>query len=211
VAGWNADDRVRSLRDWTVACLGSPPWIVRPQRQDMPREGRPAVVVESASPPLPTRARVSVPQGNVEWVQAFSIMAYPAPGETPAQSRLEADRVAALLTHAVVHGMVEMVEVPPADPGDDPTMVERQYSPPLRIPLFDYAGVPVEGEGRAGPTEPYDWMWVDDPAGAQAVQDPLDHLLFTVPLDLRLSWESTGRVSPSAPIAASMPGGFVQP
>jgi hypothetical protein len=38
------------------------------------------------------------------------------------------------------------------------------------------------------------------------VQDPIDPLRFTVPVDLRLTWWAAGRVPPDAPIVQRIPG-----
>lgn len=179
------DDIHRSLRRYAAQALDG--WTVRTQRSEVKDTERPLAVVEPASPITTTFARATVPQGDVSKVQAFSVMAYPALGDTPNESRLAASQVQQLLDAIITRGMVD----------DDGASI----APPLRIPIYDYDGVPVVGAGRAGPVAPYGWAWVEDHS-ANIVQDPLDHLRFTVPLDVRLSWAEAGRRVPDAPIVA---------
>jgi hypothetical protein len=195
---WSSDDAHRSIRDWLGMALGSPPWQVWTERRDMDAALRNVAVVEQAAPRTLTTFRTSIPQGNVEWAQTFSIMCYPSSGETPQEARLAAQLVADRLGRVVAHGLVD-------DAG------EESIAPPLRIPLRDYEGVPAVGADREADPVPYDWLLIEDPGALRIVQDPVDHMLFTVPLDLRVSWEAPGRDVPPAPVAVGMPGAFDQP
>lgn len=186
-----ADDIHRSLRRYIAQVLVKP-WIVRTERQPVENDQREVCVVEPASALTTGKARVAIPQGNVEKLQAFSAMAYPALMETARESRHEAQRVATLLDQAFTLGLVEG---------------ERNIGGPFRLPVYDYDGVPVTGADRAGPDDEYGFAWVAD-LSVRPIQDPLDYLRFTVACDVRLSWEQGGRILPVAPVAVGMPGTF---
>lgn len=107
------DDRHRSMRRFLMNALGSPPWRLRTERQPVKAEERPVGVVEPAGPVATTRARTTVPQGDVDKTQTFSIMLYPETGDTAADSRLIASEVGQRLDDAITGGLIEP---PPADP-----------------------------------------------------------------------------------------------
>jgi hypothetical protein len=186
------DDRHRSLRRFLMNALGSPPWTIRTERQPVADEKRPIAVVEVSAPAVTTRSRTSIPQGDVEKQQTFTLTLYPALGATGAEARLAAAEAAQLLEDAISVGLVN----------DDGTLL----SAPEMLPVYDFAGVPVKGAGRAGPAVPYGWLRVED-LPVRPIQDPEDELRWTVVCDLRVSWEQAGRDrAPGAPVG-SMPGG----
>lgn len=173
--------------------LGSPPWRVRTERQPVADEERPVAVVEVATAAVTTRARISIPQGNVEKAQTFGLMLYPVIGDSAAESRLEAARVAQLLEDAIGVGLLD---------GDGESLTR-----PERIPVYDFEGVPVKGATRAGAAEPYGYLWVED-FPVEPVQDPEDPLRWTVACPLRVSWEQGGRERPPAPLVEYFGGGW---
>lgn len=177
------DDRHRSLRRFVMNAVGSPPWRVRTERQPVADEQRPVAVVEASTPMVTTAARVSIPQGNVTRQQTFALVLYPVIGESAAEARLEAERVAELLGDAIDVGLVD----------DDGALLTA----PQRIPVYDFAGVAVKGADRRGGADPYGWLWVED-APVSALQDPEDPLRWTVACDMRVSWEQAGRDRPQA-------------
>jgi hypothetical protein len=209
---FSADDRRRSLRRFLMAVLDSPPWMFLTEPVAIADERRPVGVIESVGSVATTRARATVPQGNVEKAQSYAISLYPPlPGEVastedpavmvpvaPEVARLAADELAHLVDQAVTVGLVN----------DDGT----SWSHPLRLPVWDYSATPVVGAGRAGPADLYGWMWVED-FGAEPLADPDDSRRWTVGLSLRLSWEQAGRDVAPAPIvvAGGLAGGFVVP
>lgn len=182
------DDIHRSLRRYIAAVLAD--WPVWTQREEIRDDSRPVCVVEPSSPVTTTRARVTIPQGDVDKGQAFSIMAYPELADTARESRFAAQQVQQLLDAVITHGQVD----------DDGNSI----APPLRIPIYDYADVPLSGV-RVPPAVPYGYAWVEDHS-ANVVQDPIDFLRFTVPVDIRLSWTAAGRKAPDAPLVQKMPG-----
>lgn len=194
VAPFSLDDRIRSLRRFVMNALGSPPWRVRTERQPVADEQRPIGVVEASTAMVTTRARTSIPQGEVERQQTFAIVLYPAMATTAAESRLIASQVAELLSDAIGFGLV----------GDG---VE---TPPEAIPFYSFDGVPVKGVTREGGAVPYAWMRVED-FPVRPIQDPEDPLRWTVVCDLRVSWEQGGRVRPPAPAVGDSTGVFVAP
>lgn len=194
---YTLDDRHRSLRRFLMNALGAPPWRLRTERQPVADEERPVGLVETASPAATTRARVTVPQGDVEKVQTFSIMLYPALGDTAAESRLAAEEVAQLLDDAFTSGLID-------DAGGE-------LSRPFRVPVYDFAGVAVKGPERGGPEAAYGWLWIED-APVRTVQDPDDVLRFAVVCDVRVSWSQGGRVPAGVQTpAGSVPGAWELP
>lgn len=191
---FTVDDRHRSLRRFLMNALGSPPWVIRTQREPVRDEERPVALVEVATPTGPGRpARVSIPQGSVERIQTFALVLYPALGDTAAGARLAAAQLAQRLEDAIGVGLNTDAGV--------------LLSAPERIPVYDFAGVAVVGAARAGPAGAYGWLWVED-FPVRAVQDPDDPLRWTVTCALRVSWEQAGRVRPAAPPVGTMPRTF---
>lgn len=199
MSNYSVDDIHRSLRRYVSQALGSPPWTVRTERQPVEDDARNVCVVEPASPSSQGKHRVSIPQGNLEKMMAFSAMAYPELGDTAADSRLAAQLVADLLEQAFAIGLVE-------GKGEE----QRNIGGPFRLPVYDFAGVPVKGAERGAAGDEYGFAWVDD-LTVRPLQDPIDYLRFTVVCDVRLSWEQGGRLLPGAPAAGSMSGTFEPP
>lgn len=192
---YSPDDIHRSLRRHVAAALTD--WDVWAVREEVKDSARPIAIVETSSPITTTRARVTIPQGDVDKMQAFSVQAYPVIADTARESRLVAQGAQALLDDAIVIGLVTDA-VPAVNIGG-----------PFRIPVYDYSAVAVKGSAasRRGPTDPYGYLWVEDHS-VNMIQDPIDHLRFTVVLDLRVSWTAPGREPPTAPIAATMDGTY---
>lgn len=189
------DDRHRSLRRFLMNALGSPPWRIRTERQPVADEERPIAVVEVTTPAATLWSRKSIPQGDVQRGQTFSIVLYPELAGTAAESRLAAAQVAELLTNAIAYGLID-------DAGE-------RLSMPEELPVYDFEGVSVKGATRAGPAEPYGWMSVED-FPVEPVQDPEDPLRWTVVCPLRVTWWQGGAVRPpEEPVAATMEGEFV--
>lgn len=194
------DDILRSLRRYVSLALGSPPWTVRTERQNVADDERPVAVVEPSTPITTPAAHARaghMNQGDVQKMQGFSVMAYVAIAQTARESRLAAAGAGELLDDAFTVGLVDAA-------------TDAPIGAPFRVPVFDFAGVPVAGGGRAGPEAPYMYAWVED-LSTRPVQDPIDPVRFTVTCDLRLSWWRGGRIPPAAPIAQQMPGTFAQP
>lgn len=195
---FSGDDVHRSLRRY-VALMLAEPWKVRTERQPTTPDEREVCVVEPASGVTTGAHRMSIPQGNVEKLQAFSVMAYPALEGTAAESRQLAQEVVDLLDAGFSSGLVD-------DAG-------ASIGGPYRLPVYDFDGVPVKGRSRRGGTVVYGYADVRD-LNVRALQDTLDHLRFTVVCDLRLMWERGGRLSAvpgSERVAKAMPGKFKRP
>lgn len=191
------DDVHRSLRRYVSQML-MPPWVIRTERQPMTPDQRNVAVVEPASPVTTGRHRTSIPQGNVEKMMAFSVMAYPELGGTSAESRVTAQGIADLLDAGFSFGLID-------DEGIN-------IGGPFRVPVYDFEGVPVNTKGRRGGAVAYGYAWVEDGMAVRPIQDPLDPLRFTVACDLRLSWERGGRLVAPAPAASGgISGTFAPP
>jgi hypothetical protein len=174
---FSLDDRHRSLRRFVMNALGSPPWVVRTERQPVQDDERPVAVVEVTSPVATTQARATLPQGDVRRTQTFTLTLYPVIEATAAESRQLAAQTAELLLQALGAGM-----------SDDAGGV---LSYPERIPVYDFQAVPVKGALRAGPADPYGHLTVED-YPVRPIQDPDDPLRWTVACDLRVSFWQAG-------------------
>jgi hypothetical protein len=181
------EDVHRSVRRWLSMVLEGPPWRVLTERRVIADDARPQAVVEPSSPLVTTFARAAIPQGEVAKMRSFAVQAYPTIGASAQESRLEATRVEGVLDDAVTHGLVNPL----------PDDVFEDIGGPFRIPVWDYAGVPVKGSGRAGPAQPYGMLRVQDHS-FQSIQDTLDEVRFTVTGTLRLTWDAAGRVAANA-------------
>jgi hypothetical protein len=187
---FSLDDRHRSLRRFVMNALGSPPWVVRTERQPVQDDERPVAVVEVTSAVATTQARATLPQGDVRRTQTFTLTLYPVIEATAAESRQLAAQTAELLLQALGAGM-----------SDDAGGV---LSYPERIPVYDFQAVPVKGALRAGPADPYGHLTVED-YPVRPIQDPDDPLRWTVACDLRVSFWQAGRERPAAPVVTNLP------
>jgi hypothetical protein len=158
-------DALRSLKRYVA--LGFPGWEVR-----MPLEEgtfrRPSLYVKPVGAPALTGPAHAFDTG-----QRYTIYGYPPPGPTSPESleRAEACRWALI--------RLFRVGIPPGAP--------------LRVPLYDYDGVPLDG-AAAGVRFDRDYLRADDPS-VDLVQLPDDERLFTVTAEIRMSWRSEGRVA----------------
>jgi hypothetical protein len=203
------DDRLRSVRRFVSKALKSPPWSVLTERSEITDQMRPVALVEAATPSsqFGTAPRATVEQGMVGRQQTLAVTLFPVGTETvagkvrqlpPSEARRLANEAAVQMERAVLFGLV---------PDEDDSGTWPWRTPPLRIPVFDFEGVPTVGANRAGPDAPYAWMSVED-AGFRSLQDPQDTRRWSVVGTLRLSWQLGGRVAPPAPLAGSMLGSF---
>lgn len=192
MSNFAVEDMHRSLRRFIWQTLPDG-WTVRTERQGVTPDERDICVVEPASPVTNGPHRVSIPQGKVTKIMAFSAMAYPTLGATARESRALAQAIADLLDAGFTFGLVD-------DAG-------QNVAAPFRLPVYDFDDVPVSGKSRAGPDVAYGVAWVDD-LSVRSLQDGEDHLRFTVACDVRLSWERGGRVVAPAPLAREMPPTF---
>lgn len=174
----------------------APPWKVRLQRVRVSDDDRPTAVLEPGVLGTLFARTGTINQGDVQKAQPFTIVCYPELGATAASSAEAARELAGLLDAGFSHGLVTS-DVPPLNIGA-----------PFRVPIFDFAGVPIEGENRAGPPDSYMHANVDEALNVRPIQDPADELRYTVVCNLRLTWWQGGRIPPVAPIATDMPGTY---
>jgi hypothetical protein len=187
------DDVLRSLRRYMAQMLSSPPWTVRLQRTAVGDDERPVAIIEPGVLTTPF-ARRAVNQGDVQKQQGFTVVAYPVLGATAVESAETARVTAGLIDGGISRGLVTD-DTPPALIGA-----------PWRLPVYAYAGVPLEGAGRQGPADPYMHADIDQTFNVRPIQDAMDELRYTVVASLRVSWWQGGRIPPAAPLAT---GGLV--
>lgn len=188
---WSDDDILRSVRRYLAMTLEAPPWTLRVERREVKDEERPVGVVVAGA--LSTsKARTSLIQGDVTEVMPVTITLYPAVADATADGiragRLEASKLKSHLNELINTGLTVEAQV------EERTV---QFAGPFRMPLWDYEGVPLTGEERAGPDDPHAVMWVDEAsANVQAIQDLEDATRWTVVANFRVSIERPGRTAP---------------
>lgn len=191
------EDVLRSLRRYVAQMLGSPPWTVRLQRTRVADDERPVAIVEESGPLTTPFARArTVNQGDQQKQQSFTVVCYPPLGSQPVDSAETARQVASLLDAGFSRGLVTD-DTPPVNIGA-----------PFYFPVYDYAGVPITGSGRAGPQDFYTFAEVDNTFNVRAIQDAVDEKRYTVVANLRVRWWQAGRIPADAPIAESVTGTF---
>lgn len=185
---YDADSIARSVRRYVAEMLGAP-WALSLERAEVRDDARPAGVVEIGQTRLRS-GRVSIPQGSVVRFAPVTVTLYPALAE-PRSAGRAARQLASRLSDLIGVG-AEWYDA----------VTGRPLAGPDRIPLYDYDDVALDGteEERSGPALPHDWLWAED-YGAEPVQDPIDPRRWSVVMDLRVSWEQPGRVTPEAPLA----------
>lgn len=197
MAGGDPDDIYRSLRRYVSLVLRSPPWTVRLHRARVADDERPVAVLEPGLLGTPQAREGGFDQGDVQKSQTITVMMYPAVQDTASASAELARQITNLMDAGFSRGLVTD-DVPPKNIGG-----------PYRLPVYDFAGVPLEGEDRAGPDDPYMHARVLR-AGftVRAIQDPLDELRYSIAATIPLTWWMGGRIPPTAPIAVGVPGAW---
>lgn len=177
-------------------------WEIRTAREVVADDQRPvAVILLGAKTTL--SARTSRNQGNVLEAVPVTLYAYPPVGETELAARGAGDAIADELNDMIVFGLSPDADEEKDDPAW-PTMAG-----PFHLPLWDYAGVPLEGAGRAGPEEPHATLEVEqDSLNVQNLEDPQDGKRRTIVCEFRVRIDRPGRTVPEGPPVGSMPGTF---
>lgn len=166
------EDLIRSVRRWFGVVLPEP-WDIQYQRTDDLE--RPSVIVQPSTGQL-TSGSAYIRQNQRDF-QAF---VYPTGFEgQPMQSRVEAEGVAHTLERAMAQGFLTAPRV--------------YYNRALRLPVFDYDGIPWD-QGQPDGVVPYDHLPVANFSTDVRV-DPDDDSLFTVVVDMRVTWTTHGDIS----------------
>lgn len=165
---------IRSLTRYVAMALAD--FEVRSAGEEGTFERPFAAVVQATD----TRA-IALGARAVEVRAGFSVTAYPLPGISREASEWEAHRVQRLLFEAFAVGI-------------DPASFAKGRAHPQRIPLWDYAGVPLFEPAPAAPRIGY-LRLVEPPAFTTFPDAGAD--TFTVACDLRVSW-SEGTAIPEA-------------
>lgn len=186
------------MRRYVSLMLGSPPWTARVGRVRASDDERPVVIVDPASPTTTLFSRAGgLSQGDVQLGRTLSVVAYPELGATAQEATIAAEEIAELLQAGFERGLVTG-DVPPVNIGG-----------PWRVPVYDYAGVPVTGQNRGGPAEPYMHANVTVAGfNVRAVQDAMDELRYTVVAAVPLAWWRGGRIPSVGPIATGVTGTY---
>jgi hypothetical protein len=175
-----AEDTLRSLKRYTAEVLGEA-WEVRLPDDDAAFE-RPFARVEAAGP----MNALGGSRWIAEAVRPYAIVAYPEVGSTVGETALIAARVEDQLYHAFRAGV--------------------GLGRPLRVPLYDYTGVP-DDEGSVA-RHPSDFMRVTD-LSVNTVTDPDAPEYSAVVADVRLSWARPAGTLPAGRVVETVTYGSV--
>lgn len=214
---WEDTDIKRSIQRYLEGTLDED-WTIRTQRRQVSDEERPVAAVMTGQM-SPLRAIEARTQAENESLVPVTITAYPAvpaappeeaDPEEPFDAIREADLAAAKLK-TQLHRLFTIGLTVTTEPSKD---VIRHWAGPFRIPLYDYAGVPVTGPDRGGPEDPHDVLWVQrESLQVNALQDPEDDLRYTVIAEFRATVEEPGRIVPDEEgyVADHIQGAFYPP
>lgn len=192
MTGYDTESIARSIRRYMSGLLQQP-WSVSLELEEVRDDRRPAGVIEVGEVRT-RRARISVPQGEVEEFAPVTVTLYPAvlDGAGAPLTPRATGRAARLLENGVRLLVVSGAE-------------DVALGGPERFPLWDYSAV---APGSPGPADPIDVLWVED-YSTRAIQDPDDARRWSVILDCRLSWERPGRVPKPGHVITATPGSFL--
>ena len=202
---YQPDDVRRSIRRYLSYTFGAPPWRIRVERREVADDARPIMVVQ-LGPLSDTFARETLEQGDVTALVPVTVYAYPEKATNERAGVQQGEAIRAQLRDLIRFGLPTTFEHgdPPADVSltlDDDD--GRPAAGPYRIPLYDYEGVPMEGE-RVEPSHPHTVMRVlrESVSVRGPIQDPDDPRRLTVALEFRAQLEAPGRALPRQTWAA---------
>jgi hypothetical protein len=130
-----------------------------------------------------------------KFVASFAIIAYPLKFPEADASQLEALRVTDLLWMAYAGPGVGNPVIRPA--------MDSHRGRPYRVPLYDYDGVPLDGDDAFADEsrrDPRDFLHIEGQPEVTTVNDPGDELLYSVAANIRMSWLRSAAVTSTAPI-----------
>jgi hypothetical protein len=187
------EDTWRSIKRM-LSFVFADPWTIRLEPAQYAEEERPLIILETVGELTRTGVQPTIPSRQHVLAQTFLATAYPHVPDDPREAREAADMVLGAFEGLVNIGWIE----------DDVSL-----GGPLRLPLWDYEGVPLDGPDRGNPYPADQWYamaWVDSASGV-TLPDPEDDRRYTVPYTMRLSWDVTSRYD-TAPIAQHFGGSF---
>lgn len=203
MARYSKDDLARSIARYLALMWDEDSgWEIRTAREVVADDARPVAVVLLGQKTV-LSARTSRNQGQVMEAVPVTLYAYPLVGASELAARGAGDAIADELNDMVVFGL---------SPDDDEAKEEPtwpRWAGPFHVPIWDYAGVPLEGPDRAGPEDPYGTVEVDpDSLNVDNLEDPQDGKRRTVVCEFRVRIDRPGRTIPEGPPVGSMPGTF---
>ena len=188
------EDAWRSLKRLAAMALPEP-WQIRLEAAQYSEEERPLVIIDTVGPMARTGVQPTIPGRQHVVTQTFLLTAYPAVLGDAREARAAAVRALRTLDEMVTIGLVD-------DTG-------KSVGGPLRLPLWDYAGVPLTGPARGNPNGQWkQMMWAESYEGI-VLPDPQDDHRYTIPYTLRVSWDAVPRVRPPAPTLEEIEGKFL--
>lgn len=198
MAGGSGDDVIRSLRRYVSQMLGSPPWKVRVGRVRVADDERPVAVIDPSAPVTTLFARTgTLTQGDVQKARTLTVVCYPAVGATPQDSALLAEQLSELLDASFERGLVT------------DSIPQRLIGAPFRVPMYDFADVPMTGPDRGGASESYGYANVTESGfNVRVLQDVVDELRYTVVATVPLTWWRAGRIAVEGPTVTNVPPTF---
>jgi hypothetical protein len=157
-------DVLRSLSRWIGGILPAT-YDVQPVRVETAE--RPSAIVRAVAP-MPTGGRSAYVR---EWQRDYEVFIYPPGVEGDAfASLIEAEQLATSLMQVIEYGGA------------------GSYT--MRLPTFNYSDIPLS-EGQLPGAKPFDHLPMSN-VSVDVRVDPEDDTLYTLVLDLRVSWSRDG-------------------
>ena len=179
------EDAWRSLKRLTALVLPEP-WQIRLESAQYAEEDRPLAIIDTIGDLTRAGVQPTIPGRQHVVTQTFLITAYPPVPDDPRVAREQATAVLQALDDLVTIGWKDVDG--------------KWIGGPLRLPMWDYEGVPLVGPNRGNPNGKWpQMMWVEAHTG-RVIGDPQDDRRWTVPYTMRLSWDATSREPEPAPI-----------
>lgn len=189
-------DALRSVARYTALALGDE-WEVR-LSSEKGVFNRPYARVAQ----VPSFSFIPQRLPVVKVLSSYQIVCFPAPGASADVSQLDALGVIDLLWTAFSGPGVQGPGAPAMRAPVDPT---RPYT--HRVPLYDYAGVPLDGPAAfvdETHRDPRDFLHVEAPPDISPFNDPADERLFSVAANIRMSWLRSAAVPSDAPTTVTV-------
>lgn len=182
---WQPVDVARSIQLYLSKMLVGPPWTIRTRREEVADDQRPVAVISLGAAQI-LRARETVEQGEVELVVPITVSAYPELKPSVKEAWHDAEVLRGHLFNWISSGLRVQT---------DGELDGRHWAGPFRLPLWDFAAVPLEGTGKVPTANPHDVLWAEQESlSVEPIQDPDDPARFSVILNTRVTIERPGRV-----------------
>lgn len=126
--------------------------------------------------------------------RTMQIVAWPLESDSPDEARVAAEALNERFVQGLSFGLHE--------PSFNAPHARRH---PLRIPIYDYTGVPLDGVVDADARAVTDFARIPEPPSVGDIDDPNTDLSRIVIADIRVAWTRSTAIEPPGPLTQSVP------